>query len=40
VDKRVNNKWNSTKKLSKIDINEMPEFIKINKNLYKDWLEN
>ena len=40
LDKRASNKWNSTKKLSKIDINEMPEFIKINKNLYKDWLEN
>jgi beta-1,4-mannosyl-glycoprotein beta-1,4-N-acetylglucosaminyltransferase len=40
LDKSVSNKWNSTKKLSKIDINEMPEFIKINKNLYKDWLED
>ena len=33
------NKWNSSKKLESISVNKLPEYININKNKFKDWLD-
>ena len=40
LDKKQEDKWNSKKKLKKISMDELPDYINNNKNKYIQWLEN
>ena len=40
LDKKNNNKWNSDKKLVKINSDYLPEYLIKNTGKYKEWLEN
>ena len=38
--KKNNNKWNTDKKLIKINTNFLPEYLIKNTDKYKEWFEN
>ena len=38
-DKKRDNKWFSNKRLKNIDIDLLPEHIKLNKNMYQEWFD-
>ena len=39
LDKKQENKWDSKKKLKKISMEELPDYINNNKNVFNEWLE-
>ena len=39
LDKKQENKWDSKKKLKKISMDQLPEYINNNKNKFNEWLE-